>query len=83
LHEEILPDIPSCESTCGRCAQVEELLSLLAELREEVGRLRSTRESEKVELYCASPGTDASGRHSRGNGGSPTLWPSGRRSASQ
>uniref|UniRef100_A0A8B9ZGY9 Uncharacterized protein n=1 Tax=Anas platyrhynchos TaxID=8839 RepID=A0A8B9ZGY9_ANAPL len=37
------------------------MLSLLAELREEVGRLRSTRESEKVELYSASPGTDASG----------------------
>lgn len=34
------------EHSCGRCAQVEELLRLLAELREEVGRQKSIRESE-------------------------------------
>ena len=34
-------------STCGRCTQVEELLSLVTELREEVTRLKSIRESEK------------------------------------
>uniref|UniRef100_A0A8B9DT06 Uncharacterized protein n=1 Tax=Anser cygnoides TaxID=8845 RepID=A0A8B9DT06_ANSCY len=32
---------------CGRCAQVEELLSQVAELWEEVSRLRSSRESER------------------------------------
>ena len=73
----------SGEYTCGRCAQADELLSLLAELREEVGRLRSTRESEKVELYSAILGTDASGRPSTRHGGSPTLSPSGTRRGSQ
>ena len=37
--------------TCGRCAQVEEQLCLVAELREEVSRLRSTRESERETDY--------------------------------
>ena len=36
----------SGEYACGRCAQVEELLSQVAELREEVNRLRIIRESE-------------------------------------
>ena len=35
------------EYTRGRCAPAEELLSLVAELREEVIRLRSIRESER------------------------------------
>lgn len=33
--------------TCGRSVQVEELLNLVAELSEKVGRLRSFRKSEK------------------------------------
>lgn len=37
----------SGEYTCGRCTQVEGLLSLVAELQEEVGGLRTVRETEK------------------------------------
>lgn len=37
----------SGEYTCGRCTQVEELLSLVTELQEEVGGLRTVRELEK------------------------------------
>ena len=37
---------------CGRCAQVEELLSLVVKLWEEVSRLRSIRESEReIDLW--------------------------------
>lgn len=36
----------SSELTCGRCAQVKELLRLVTELQEDVSRLRSTEESE-------------------------------------
>ena len=41
----------SSEHTCGRCAQVEELLCLVTELREEVSRLRSIRERERERDY--------------------------------
>ncbi|GAB0179306.1 hypothetical protein GRJ2_000395900 [Grus japonensis] len=37
----------SSEHTCGRCAQVEELLHLVTELWEEVSGLRSIRECER------------------------------------
>ena len=37
----------SSEHTCGRGAHVEELFSLVTELREEVSRSRSIRESER------------------------------------
>ncbi|XP_040974865.1 uncharacterized protein LOC121232493 [Aquila chrysaetos chrysaetos] len=37
----------SSEYSCVRCHQLDDLLSLVAELREEVQRLRSIRESEK------------------------------------
>ncbi|KAK4826358.1 hypothetical protein QYF61_007952 [Mycteria americana] len=37
----------SSENSCVRCDQVDNLLSLVAELQEEVERLRSIRESEK------------------------------------
>ncbi|GAB0208322.1 hypothetical protein GRJ2_003297900 [Grus japonensis] len=37
----------SSENSCVRCDQVDDLLSLVAELREEVERLRSIREAEK------------------------------------
>lgn len=37
----------SSEHNCWRCDQAEKLLSLMAELSEEVGRLRSIRKSEK------------------------------------
>ncbi|XP_066848127.1 uncharacterized protein [Anser cygnoides] len=42
---------------CGRCAQVEELLKQVAELWEEVSRLRSIRESERETDWwrCALP----------------------------
>lgn len=35
------------EETCLRCEQENDLLSLVAELREEVERLRCIRESER------------------------------------
>ena len=73
----------SSENSCGRCTQVEELLSLVAELREEVYRLRSIQESEKeidwwnhtlpsLEQKCQLGIT-----HDKG--GSCTLSPQGRR----
>lgn len=38
----LLPEIEGkSKHTCVRCAQVDELLSLVAKLQEEVGRLRS------------------------------------------
>jgi len=37
----------SRDSSCVRCEQVNDLLSLVAELKEEVERLRSTRECER------------------------------------
>lgn len=36
---------------CGRCAQAEELLHMVVELQEEMGRLRSIKES-KNEIDC-------------------------------
>ncbi|PKU42969.1 death-associated protein 1 [Limosa lapponica baueri] len=41
----------STEHTCGRCAQVEELLHLVAELEKEVSRLKSIRESRRETDY--------------------------------
>ena len=41
----------SSEHPCGRCAQGEELRRFVAELREEVSRLRSIRESEREIFY--------------------------------
>ena len=41
----------SSEHTCGRYAQVEELLRLVTELWEEVRRLRSIRECERERDY--------------------------------
>lgn len=45
------------KQTCGRCTQVDELLCLVAELWEEMGRLRSISESEKGidQWSCALP----------------------------
>lgn len=45
----------SCGHTCGGCSQEEELLCLVAELQEEVGKLRSIWESKKEvdEWSCA------------------------------
>ena len=37
----------SSEHTCGRCAQLEEILRLVTELWEEVSRLWSIREYER------------------------------------
>lgn len=36
-----------CKQACGRCDQIDELLCLMAELQEEVGRRRSIQESER------------------------------------
>ena len=41
----------SSEHTCGRCTQLEELLRLVTELREEVSRLQSIRECERERDY--------------------------------
>ena len=43
----LLPTEGSGNSTCVRCEQVEDLLSMVAELKEEVERLRTIRESEQ------------------------------------
>ena len=42
----LLPREDGKDATCVRCEQVDELLSLVVELREEVERLRSIRECE-------------------------------------
>ena len=42
----LLPREDRKDATCVRCKQVDELLSLVVELREEVERLRSIRECE-------------------------------------
>ncbi|KAJ7427147.1 hypothetical protein WISP_09386 [Willisornis vidua] len=46
LSLELLPE-DSVRSTCIRCEQVNDLLCLVAELREEVERLRNIRESAR------------------------------------
>ena len=42
----MLPGEGGRDSTCVRCEQVDELLSLVVELKEEVQRLRTIRECE-------------------------------------
>lgn len=42
----LLPGEGGRDSTCVRCEQVDELLSLVVELKEEVERLRAIREFE-------------------------------------
>jgi len=46
-HQLALETGGSRRNSCVRCYQVDNLLSLVAELREEVDRLRSVRESEQ------------------------------------
>ena len=43
----LLPREDGKDATCVRCEQVDELLSLVVELREEVERLRTIRECEQ------------------------------------
>ena len=43
----LLPREDGKDATCVRCKQVDELLSLVVELREEVERLRTIRECER------------------------------------
>ena len=43
----LLPREDGKDATCVRCEQVDELLSLVVELREEVERLRTIRECER------------------------------------
>ncbi|KAK4813831.1 hypothetical protein QYF61_001835 [Mycteria americana] len=43
----------SCADSCVRCDQVDDLLCMVAELQEEVERLRSIREAEKeIDWWC-------------------------------
>ena len=42
----LLPGEGSRNSTCMSCVQVEDLLSVVSELKEEVERLRTSREYE-------------------------------------
>ena len=42
------------DATCVRCEQVDELLSLVVELREEVERLRTIRECEQIDWWSDS-----------------------------
>ena len=46
----LLPGEDGKDATCVRCEQLDELLSLVVELREEVVRLRTIRESEQERL---------------------------------
>mgnify|MGYP001853955397 FL=1 len=41
------------DATCVRCEQVDELLSLVVELREEADRLRTIRECEREINWCS------------------------------
>ena len=51
----LLPGENGKDATCARCEQVDELLSLVVELREEVGRLRAIRECEReIDWWCDS-----------------------------
>lgn len=64
------PDSSSSEYTCGRSVQVEELLSLVTELPEKVGRLKSFRESEKdfdwwSRTLPSTPEADSSPSHAQ------------------
>lgn len=72
----------SSECTCGSCTQGEELLSLAEELQEEVGRLRSIRESERRStggiMFYHAWNRCISGNNTR-NEGFPTLSLPGRR----
>lgn len=44
------------DTTCVRCEQVEDLHSLVAELKEEAERLRSTRKCEQeIDWWSNSP----------------------------
>ncbi|KAK4818853.1 hypothetical protein QYF61_020072 [Mycteria americana] len=48
MCEGIFLEVDSdCKQACGGCDQIDKLLCLVAELQEEVGRLRSIRESER------------------------------------
>ncbi|XP_035170396.1 uncharacterized protein LOC118159969 [Oxyura jamaicensis] len=69
----------SREYNCWRCGQAEKQLSLMAELSEEVGRLRSIRQSEKEigGIILHHPGIDASASHNIRYKGSTTFSPPG------
>ena len=44
------------DSTCVRCDQLNDLLSLMVDLKEEVEKLRSLRECEReTDCWCQSP----------------------------
>ena len=73
----------SRDRTCMRCEQVEDLLSMVAELKEEVARLRSIRECKReidrlVELLPTIPERSAPDRSIKRRSGSPALVPPGR-----
>lgn len=51
---KLLPENGGRDSTCMRCEQVDDLLSIVAALKEEVERLRSTRECEQVTVLKLS-----------------------------
>ena len=51
----LLPGEGGRDSTCVRCEQVDELLSLVVELKEEVERLRTIRVCEwEIDLWSDS-----------------------------
>ena len=50
----LLPREDGKDATCVRCEQVDELLSLVVELREEVERLRTIRECEQIDWWSDS-----------------------------
>ena len=51
----LLPGENGRDATCARCEQVDELLSLVVELSEEIERLRAIRECEReTDWWCDS-----------------------------
>lgn len=51
----LLPGEGGRDSTCVRCKQVDELLSLVVELKEEVERLKAIRECERETDWWSDP----------------------------
>jgi len=49
----IFAELCEGDSTCVRCDQIKDLLSLVVDLKEEVERLRSIKQCEKkIDWWC-------------------------------
>jgi len=78
-----LVPVDSRDNCCVRCEQVNDLLSLVVELKEEVERLRSIRECEREidwwSPHPALPEAEAAGGCATKSKGPPTLLPPSRK----